>query len=115
MPTISTGINLSSQYQLQSTMATDKSILSPLKNGFSKSNSVSDSDKKSNSVSDSDKPDLSAKTKSLYRKYTNKEHRIKEQYDTDKQRLEAEYQQKKQKLEAEYQREKQALGVNIYA
>jgi len=105
MPTISTGINLSSQYQLQSTLTTDESISSPLKNGFSKSNSVSDSDK----------PDLSAKAKSLYRKYTNKEHRIKDQYDTDKQRLEAEYQQKKQKLEAEYQREKQALGVNIYA
>jgi len=103
MPTISTGINYSSQYQLKSAIATDMSTSSPLKNGFSKSNSVSE------------KLDLSAKTKSLYRKYTNKENRIKDRYDTDKQRLEAEYQQKKQKLEAEYQREKQALGVNIYA
>lgn len=105
MPTISTGINYSSQYQLQRTMTTDTSISSSLKHGFSKSNSVSDFDK----------IDSSAKTKSLYRKYANKENRIKDQYDTDKQRLEAEYQQKKQKLEAEYQREKQALGVNIYA
>ena len=103
MPTISTGINYSSQYQLQNTMTTDMSISSSLKNGVSKSNSVSD------------KLDLSSKTKSLYRKYANKENRIKDQYDTAKKRLEAEYQQKKQKLEAEYQREKQALGVNIYA
>ena len=103
MPTISTGINYSSQYQLQSTMVTDTSISSSLKNGFSKSDSVSE------------KLDLSTKTKSLYKKYTNKKNRIKDQYNTDKKRLEAEYQQKKQKLEAEYQREKQALGVNIYA
>ena len=105
MPTISTGINYLSQYQLQNALTTDTSISSSLKNGFSKSNSVSDSDKL----------DLQVKAKLLYRKYTNRENGIKDQYDTDKQRLEAEYQQKKQKLEAEYQREKQALGVNIYA
>ncbi|GEM_PF-4402225 len=103
MSSMSTGINLVSQYRLHNTLTTDSNISAPIEQGFTKSEKTSD------------KLKLSTKERMLSREYANKRAIAKNRYNSAKQKLDSEYQRKKQELNAEYQQKKRSIIISIYA
>ncbi len=100
MPTITTGINGPSNYQLQTLPATD--TISTLSKP---------SEPEKNSAYNLE---LTAEARSIQQEYASQETQLEQQHQTEKQQLEAEHQQERQQLENEFKLKEQSVGINIY-